>query len=441
MSSEAATDLPKIEFSQYFARIPLAFQDLFNETFRDYAFFGGRGGGKSHAVAGALVIQAAMKPLRIVCAREVQSSLRDSVQSLVEDKIADFGLGKHFECLRDETRGRNGSLFLYKGLSRNPDAIKSLEGADIFWGEEANRLSARSLKLVRPTLRKPGARMIWTWNPEFDHDPVDRLFRGPAGPPPKSLVRQVGWENNPYFEDTPLPAEMAHDYRIDAGRAGHVWGGAYAQTIEGAYYATPLAKVYAEGRVTVLARDPILRVRAFWDLGRRDATAIWLAQFVGREVRVLDYIEGRGQGLDFYIGELRRRGWGEALCELPHDGRTLTLIAKGSAEEQLRAAGFEVHVTPNQGAGAAMLRVEAARRLFPQIWFNDTAAVAAGMKALAAYHERRDEGRNVGLGPEHDWASDPADAFGLMCVAYETPREKRPRARRETFAGPGGWMG
>lgn len=423
------------------ANIPKAFHGLFETGHRDIAYFGGRGAGKSHAVAGALVLQASQKPLRIVCARETHGSLQGSVKALIEDKIAAFGLAPHFECLADETRGRNGARFLYWGLLRNPEAIKSLEGADIFWAEEANRLSARSIRLVRPTLRKPGSRMIWTWNPEFDHDPVDQLFRGPAGPPPNSLVRPVTWADNKFFDQTALPAEMAHDYRVDPARAEHVWGGAYAPAIDGAYFAAPLAAVRAEGRIATLAADPILRARAFWDLGRRDATAIWIAQFVGREVRVLDYIEGRGQALAYYVSALRERGWGGALCQLPHDGRTVTLTAPGSAEEQLRAAGFEVGVIRNQGPGAAMQRVEAARRLFPQIWFNDTAAVAAGMKALAAYHERRDDHRNVGLGPEHDWASDPADAFGLMCVAYEAPREPREPLRRERFEGHGGWMG
>lgn len=126
---------------------------------------------------------------------------------------------------------------------------------------------------------------------------------------------------------------------------------------------------------------------------------------------------------------------------LPHDGVHQRLTATGSAEELLRAAGFEVQVTPNQGRGAALARVEAARRLFPSIWFNDTADVASGMKALAAYHERRDEKRNIGLGPMHDWASDPADAFGLMCVAYEEPREKRQTRQRPVYRGHGGFMG
>jgi phage terminase large subunit len=388
------------------------------------------------------VIQAAQSPLRIVCAREIQESLRDSVKQLIEDKIADYGLEDHFEALRDETRAKNGGRFVYKGMWRNPDALKSLEGADIFWGEEANRFSSRSIRLIRPTMRKPGSRMIWTWNPEFDHDPVDVLFRGPAGPPPNSVVREVSWRDNPWFAGTPLQAEMENDYRVDPAMAAHVWGGEYVQAVEGAYYTRQLAQVREEGRITALARDPLMRVRAFWDLGWRDATAIWVAQFVGREIRVLDYIEGRGQELGYYVAALRAGGWGDAVQELPHDGRNVTVISSGSAQQQLSAAGFEVNVTPNQGKGAALERVAAARRLFPRVWFNDTPSVASGLKALAAYHERRDEHRNAGLGPEHDWASDPADAFGLMCIAYREPggtfddyEEWRDEAGRDSATG------
>lgn len=412
---------------------------MFDPQYRDYAYFGGRGGAKSHSIGGALVIQAAAAPLRIVCAREIQESLRDSVKQLIEDKISDYGLADHFESLRDETRAKNGGRFVYKGMWRNPDALKSLEGADVFWGEEANRFSGRSIRLIRPTMRKPGSRMIWSWNPEFDHDPIDVLFRGPAGAPPNSIVREVSHLDNPFFAETPLQAEMEHDYRVNPAMAEHVWGGSYVRAIEGAYYSAQLTQARTEGRFTSLAKDPILRVRAFWDLGRRDATAIWICQFAGREVRVLDYIEGRGQELSYYVAMLRERGWGDALCHLPHDGVHVTLIAKGSAQEQLEAADFTVEIIPNQGKGAALRRVEATRRLFPQIWFNDTPPIANGMKALAAYHERRDENRNVGLGPEHDWASDPADAFGLIAIAYEAPGEARKKPRAHVSAG--GWMG
>ena len=128
--------------------------------------------------------------------------------------------------------------------------------------------------------------MIWSWNPEFDHDPIDKLFRGPAGPPPNSLVREVSYKDNPFFAGTPLQAEMEHDFHVNAAMASHVWGGSYVQAMDGAYYAEHLRAVHDEGRVTTLAKDPILRVRAFWDLGRRDATAIWIVQFVGREGRI-----------------------------------------------------------------------------------------------------------------------------------------------------------
>jgi phage terminase large subunit len=356
-----------------------------------------------------------------VCAREIQESLRDSVKQLIEDKISDYGLEEHFESAERRDASQERRPLRLQGMWRNPDALKSLEGADIFWGEEANRFSGRSIRLIRPTMRKPGSRMIWSWNPEFDHDPVDKLFRGPAGPPPNAYVREVSYLDNPFFSGTPLQAEMEHDYRSNPAMAEHVWGGQYVQAMDGAYYAAQLREVREEGRVTTLAKDPILPVRAYWDLGYRDATAIWLCQFAGREIRVLDYIEGRGQLLAYYIEALNERGWGKAHMFVPHDGDHITVISPGSAHFQLRAAGFNVQTIPNQGKGAALQRVQAARRLFPRIWFNDTPSISSGLKALAAYHERQDENRNVGLGPEHDWASDPADAFGLMCSDYREP--------------------
>ena len=405
--------------------IPKAFREIFDPQYRDIALYGGRGGGKTHNVAGPLVIQAAQKPLRIVCAREIQNSIRDSSKAVIEDKIKDYGLKGHFVITDQEIRGQRknneDSRFLFKGMWRNPDAIKSLEGADVFWGDEANRFSERSIRLVRPTMRKPGSRMIWTWNPEFDHDPIDRLFRGENGPPPRSLVKQVGWQDNPYFKASPLYEEMQHDYAVDHARAAHIWGGTYLSAIDGAYYVKQLDQASKDGRISSVAKDPTIRVRTFWDLGRNDATAIWVAQFVGREIRFLDYIEGRGQEMGYYIQQLRARGWDGCLCVLPHDGANVTVTSVyGSAEAILKSASFEVQVVPNQGKGAALARVEAARRLFPSMWFNADEC-RPGLKALAAYHERIDDKRNVGLGPMHDWASDPADAFGLAAIAYEAP--------------------
>lgn len=417
--------------------LPSAFKELLTGSYRDYAYFGGRGGAKSHSIAAALVIKAAQKETRIVCAREIQNSIADSVKQLIEDKIEAFGLSSRFTSTNSEITSPNGSKIIFKGMWRNPDAIKSLEGADIFWGEEANRFSERSIRLVRPTMRKPGSCMIWSWNPEFDHDPIDKLFRSEAGPPPNSLVKKVSWQDNPWFKNSPLVQEMEHDYASDFAKADHVWGGSYVSAVEGAYYAKALKEASEDGRISSVAKDPTLRIRTFWDLGRNDATAIWVAQFVGREIRVLDYIEGRGQEMGFYIQELHARGYTGCICVLPHDGANATVTSVyGSAETILRNAGFDVQVVPNQGKGAALQRVEAARQLFPIMWFNQE-TTRPGLKALSAYHERIDEKRNVGLGPMHDWASDPADAFGLMAIAYEP----QSMAKKRKDHAPVSWMG
>jgi phage terminase large subunit len=398
--------------------IPKAFAGLF-QPHRYKAFYGGRGSAKSHSFAAALVLMAAQKPMRIVCAREIQNSLRESVKQLVEDKIKAFGLEGMAELLDKETR-IGASKFIYLGMWRNPEAAKSLEGADVFWGEEASAFSERSLRIIRPTMRKPGSELWFSWNPEFEHDPVDKLFRGEQGAPPDSLVQMVSHTDNPWFGGSPLAAEMAYDYSADPAKAEHVWGGGYVTAVDGAYFAAQLKQARDEGRIGQVAADPIIRKRAVWDIGVSDSTAIWVEQWVGREIRVLDYIEGQGQPLAYYVSALRERGHGDALCVLPHDGAQRDNFTAVRYEDHVSAAGFETQVIPNQGKGAAMQRIEATRRLFPSMWFNEE-TTRDGLKALAGYHERRDDSRNIGLGPEHDWASHAADAKGLAAIAYEKP--------------------
>ena len=183
-----------------------------------------------------------------------------------------------------------------------------------------------------------------------------------------------------------------------------------------------------------------MTIRAIWDIGgtgaKADACAIWIAQFIGLQIRVLDYYEAVGQPLATHVAWLREKGYGNALCVLPHDGSTHDKVYDVSYESALGQAGFETQVVPNQGKGAAKLRIEAARRLFPSIWFN-AATTEAGRDALGWYHEKKsDDDRNIGLGAEHDWSSHGADAFGLMCVAYEEPQTKKKPAPRSA----GGWM-
>ena len=195
----------------------------------------------------------------------------------------------------------------------------------------------------------------------------------------------------------------------------------------GAYFARHLNEAKEQGRITKVTRDPLLSIKAFCDLGgtgaKSDAFAVWIAQFAGRNaVHILDYYEAVGQPLAAHIEWLRDSGWGKAQIYLPHDGATHDRIYDVSFESAFRSAGFPVEVIPNQGRGAAKMRIEAARRLFPSVWFNEE-TTEAGRDALGWYHEKKSEDiRDVGLGPEHDWSSNGSDAFGLLCVAYEMPQ-------------------
>jgi phage terminase large subunit len=313
------------------------------------------------------------------------------------------------------------------------ESVKSYEGYDVAWVEEAQSVSPRSLALLRPTIRAPGSELWFSWNPRRRNDPVDEMLRGPDLPS-KTVVVRANWSDNPWF-----PAELEDErqdcLRIKPEHYDHIWEGGYATVTEGAYFAAQLAA--AKDRIGKVPADPLMEYRAFWDIGTRDATAIWIAQFIGREIRVLDYYEAVGQPLAAHLGWLRSKGYQDALCVLPHDGERADHLTADKFADHIESAGFKTQTVKNQGKGAAMKRVEAARRLFPSIWFNDT-TTQAGRDALGWYHERRDEARNIGLGPEHDWASHGADAFGLMCVAYEQPATK---PFEFNSAGGGSWLG
>ncbi len=250
------------------------------------------------------------------------------------------------------------------------------------------------------------------------------MLRGPIQPTGATVVK-ANWKDNPWFTSV-LEQERLDCLRTTPDQYEHIWEGGYATVTAGAYFAKHLAELRKDGRLCRVGKDPLMTIRAFWDIGgtgaKADACAIWVAQFIKHEIRVLDYYEAQGQDLAAHVNWLRSRGFDKALCVLPHDGATNDKVHDVSYESALRAAGFVVEVIPNQGKGAASFRIEAARRLFPSIVINET-TTQGGMEALGAYHAKIDEARGIDLGPEHDWASHGADAFGLMCVTYKPPSE------------------
>ena len=422
-------------------RIPTAevFRPLYQPA-RYKGAWGGRGSGKSHDRAGALIDDSLYeRALLSVCIREVQKSLKDSAKRLLESKLDEYRLGEAdgFKIYTDRIQTPGDGVIIFQGMQdHTAESIKSLEGFKRAWVEEAQTLSARSLNLLRPTIRAPGSELWFTWNPRLRNDAVDLMFRG-GDPPTGSVVVKANWNDNRWLPDE-LKQERLDCLRMQPDQYDHIWEGGYVTVAEGAYFAQDLAKARTDGRISQVAADPLLRYRAYWDIGVRDATAIWIAQFSGQTIKVLDYYEAVGQPLGAHLEWLRLHGYGSALCVLPHDGAKADMVSAVRFEDHIRAAGFDVETIENQGKGAALKRVEAARRLFPRIWF-DADKCSGGLDALGWYHEKKDEQRNIGLGPEHDWASHGADAFGLMCVAYEEPHVKREVPKRAATAG--GWMG
>lgn len=384
--------------------------------------WGGRGSGKSHFFAEMMLRDHMLQPgLGSVCIREVQKSLAQSSKRVIESKIEHYGLGSEgFKAFRDVIQTPGDGLIIFQGMQdHTADSIKSLEGYGRAWVEEAQTLSQRSLDLLRPTIRAAGSELWFSWNPRRPTDPVDVMLRG-INRPTNALVVKCNWNDNKWF-----PVELEQERRDcleqNPEAYGHIWEGEYARVYEGAYYASFLEQAESDARIGNVTEDTLLPKRAYWDIGgtsgRSDATAVWIVQFVGTELRVLDYYEAVGQPFSEHVHWLKSNGHDRAICVLPHDGVKHDMVHKVTPQSYLRDAGFAVHVIPNLGAGAAVKRIEAVRRVLPACRF-DRERTQGGRDALAWYHEKRDDARGIGLGPEHDWSSHAADAFGAVCIDF-----------------------
>lgn len=361
-----------------------------------------------------------------MCVREVQKSLAESAKKLIEDKITAMGVGSLFDVQKGEIKTPGGGSILFQGMQdHTAETIKSLEGMDRCWVEEAQTLSELSWRMLRPTIRKPGSEIWASWNPRRRTDPVDKFYRHDTHEPGRVVCVQANWRDNPWFPQE-LEDDRQDDLKNDPEAVANVWDGDYVTILKGAYYAAALKQALNESRITFVPRDPNMQIRAWWDIGgpgkKADAMAIVVGQYVGREIRVLDYCEGVGQVLGFYLEWFRAKNYDKALMIVPHDAaQTHADNPTGiDFEAQLKQAGFQtrkVHSPP----GIVMQRITTARRLFPRILFNKETTEAL-RDALGWYHANitTDE-RQADLGPLHDWSSHAADAFGLMAIDYQEP--------------------
>lgn len=427
--------------------MPGVLAPVFSGTADVRAAYGGRGSGKTRTFAKMTAVRAhvwakAGREGIILCGRQFMNSLEDSSLEEIKAAIRETPwLEPHFNIGEKFVRTACGRIsYSFVGLDRNIDSLKSKARILLGWVDEAEPVTETAWVKLIPTLREEDSELWVTWNPESERSPTHKRFRLTKDPLMK--VAECNWRDNPWF-----PAKLERDRLRDLEKRpdsyDHVWEGDFLKVVEGAYFASQLTAARAKNRIGPIEADPLARHLAFWDIGgtglRADARSIWIAQFIGHTIKVVDYRETQGQPLDADVRWLRDEGYARAVCVLPHDGTTNDRVHDVSYESALRDAGFETVVIANQGRGAAKMRIEAARRLFPNIFFNEE-KTKAGLAALGHYHEKRDPNRgNVGLGPNHDWSSHAADAFGLMCVAFEHPADEREDEDGDTDGrGPSG---
>lgn len=394
---------------------------------------GGRGSGKSHFFAELMVEQCIIKPTRAVAIREIQKSISQSVKLLIEDKIAAMGAGHYFRVLESHIEAPHDGIITFQGMQNHTaDSIKSLEGYDIAWCEEAQTISQRSLDLLRPTIRKPDSEIWFSWNPETPRAPVDELLRG-KNKVRNAVVVEANWKDNPYFPEV-LRKEMESDKERNYDKYLHVWEGHYRQVLEGAVYAEEIRQAIQEGRITKvlpLANKPVTTV---WDIGFADFTSIWFVQSVGSEFRIIDFYQNQFKKTAHYLQVLQDKRYKYDQIILPHDAAEERINTDRTTQQQVIEAfpNADVMVLPNLGAGYRATGIEAVRQIFEQCWFDEERC-EVGLQALKEYRYEKDEISGAwSKTPLHDNNSHASDAFRYLAIAITEPFHfKAPKRSRE----------
>lgn len=421
------------------AKFPAKLDFLF-EPARYKVLRGGRGGAKSWGIARALLILGGRKPLRIACCREIQKSIADSVHQLLKDQITALELDHFYRVTDTYIEGLNGTIFTFHGLKHNVQNIKSLEGADICWVEEAQIVSKSSWNVLVPTIRKDGSEIWVSFNPELESDETYRRFvtKHPTG----AVVREINWRDNPWFPAV-LRQEMEDLKRDDEDEYLHVWEGKCLITLAGAVYAKEIRSALLENRITKVPYDPSFPVHVIFDLGRSDLTAMWFVQIIGYEFRFVDYYENSGFAFGHYLKVLSEKPYHWGTWWLPHDADHDVIAAEKNVRQQAQAAHRDVQIVPHLGTGAVAEGINMVRTIFPRCVFDEERC-ADGLHALKHYVYKVDESTGQrSKEPLHNWASHGSDALRYVAVSVKQPVKKLPRdpARAtRTHRGPGNWM-
>lgn len=409
----------KIEF-------PEKLQFLF-EPHRYKVMYGGRGGAKSWGIARALLVQGASKPLRILCTREFQSSIADSVHKLLSDQIVNLGLQDFYKTLQTSIHGKNGTEIVFAGLRHNINNLKSFEGMDIVWIEEAANTSYNSLKVLIPTIRKPGSEIWLSFNPELEDDPVYKRFV--INPSPRAKVVEISWQDNPWFKDGELMAEMLEMKEANYQEYLHVYEGQCKQTVDGAVFGDQIREAVAAKRIMRVPYNRDKPVHTIWDLGRRDGTAIWFMQEIGYEFHFIDYHYDIHKDLPHHVKVLKDKPYNYCTHWLPHDAEYEVLGRPMNVKNQVQESfpNVDVRIVPGAGLpGSITSGIELARNIFPRCFFDNTNEVVDGVRALRGWHYKRDVNTGkISPIPVHDENSHGASAFMYFAMSLQKMKQAK----------------
>lgn len=406
------------------------------EMHRFKVMHGGRGGGKSWAVADCLLALGAAQKLRILCAREIQDSIKQSVHKLLSDRIGVLGLGSFYKIFDTEIRGANGTEITFTGLGRHTaESIKSYEGIDIVWVEEAQTVAERSWAILIPTIRAKNSEIWVTFNPDMDTDPVWQRFivnRPTDEPPFDCVVLEVNWDDNKHFPEV-LDRERRHCKKVAPDDYDNIWEGKCRTSIAGAIYARELNEMHQSERIRPLPYDPRFQVHRIWDLGWNDAMTIVMVQKPHPSViHIINYFEDSFQRYDEIISDLRQLNYNWGYDWLPHDGINKNPITGSNAYMTLKK--LNCRVKPPMLKTDPESRIKAVRMVAPRIYMDNsdfskkrqTGFLGCARLIDCMRHYRRTIPQLTKSNPEpepatpkHDQWSHGVDALGAMCEIVE----------------------
>lgn len=378
---------------------------------------GGRGSGKSWGIARALIILAAKTKMRILCTREVQKSLKDSVHKLLADQIEGMGMSALFDVQANAIKGVNGSEFIFAGLSdQTAESIKSYEGIDIVWVEEAANVSDRSWTILTPTIRKPGSEIWVSFNPGLDTDPT--YLRFVVEPPSNAVVVQMNYMDNPWFKDTELVQEREDDaLKLPEADYNNKWLGKCVPAVSGAIYADQVASAVEANRIAQVPYDPRLKVHVVFDLGWNDAMVLGFVQKHISQVRLIKSLEFRGKTLEYISAEMKQMGFNWGTIFLPHDGDHGDYKTGLTARQLMQGLGWSTKVIPTY-PGAVEVGIRKARSMFPRVVFDKDECKGL-IENLRRYRRAIPQSTGEPGRPVHDEHSHGADMFRYVAEAEQ----------------------